>query len=341
MESRKLWAALGLVLLLPAGIAQAQSVEEFYRGKTMQLMVGGGSGGGNDFFARNFQKHFPRFLPGAPTIVIQNIPGAGGIVGTNQLYNTQPRDGSVIGMFQRNVPLEPLLSDGSTQYDALKMNWIGSLNRETNVVVAWHTARVQKFEDLFTTEFVIGASGGGADSLVYPLLFNRMLGTKFKIVRGYKSGDDIDLAIERGEVEGRASITWTTFSGSRGQALKDGKVAAIAQFALTKNPALPNLPNLYDLVKEPTDRQVFELLLARQETGRPCVAPPNVPADRIAALRKAFEEVAVDKEFLADIHARGGTIELMTGPEVEALLKRLYATPKHVVELTKAALAGR
>jgi tripartite-type tricarboxylate transporter receptor subunit TctC len=341
MKRSALKAALAAVLILSAGTLRAETVEEFYRGKTLQLMVGGGSGGGNDFFARIFAKHFPRLMPGSPNIVIFNIPGAGGIVGANQLYNTMPRDGTVMGMFQRNIPLEPLLSDGHTQYDSLKMQWIGSLNSETNVVVAWHTARVKKFEDLFTTEFLIGASGGAADSLVYPLLFNRVLGTKFKIVRGYKSGDDLDLAMERGEVEGRASVTWTTFSGSRGQAYRAGKAFPLAQFGLTKNPALPNLPNLYDLVKDPTDRQVFELLLARQETGRPCVVAPDVPADRVAALRKAFEEVAADKEFLADIKARGGTIELITGKEVEDLLRRLYAAPKDIVERTKAVLAGQ
>lgn len=331
-------AALALLAALPAPAAEAQTVEEFYKGKQLKLMIGAAPGGGNDIFARLFAKHYGRLVPGNPTIVSSNLAAAAGIALANQLFATQPRDGSVIAYFQRNIPLEPLLGGKEVQYDSTKLRWLGSLNRETNVIVAWHTAPVKKVDDLFTTEMIVGSSGGGADTLIFPHLFNRMLKTRFKVVSGYSGGDEMDLAMERGETHGRASMTWTTLSTSRVRWLNEKLAAPIAQYGLKRDPALPDLPNMLDFVKDPDDRQVLELLLARQETGRPFATPPEVPADRLAALRQAFAAVARDPEFLADANQRGISPELMTGEDVEALLARMYKTPPETLQKARQAL---
>lgn len=330
-------AAMAATVALTAP-AFGQSVEQFYKGKQVKLLVGSGAGGGGDVFARIFAKHLPKHLPGSPSIVVQNVPAAGGVVATAQLYNTQPRDGTAIAAVMRTIPMMPLLVEKDVNFDSRKLNWLGSLNKESNVIVVWHTSPIMTFDDVFKRETIVGTTGGSSDSNVYALLLNQTLGTKFKIVGGYPGGPDIDLAMERGEVEGRVSITWTSLKSSRSEWLRDKKVRFLAQMALTPNPELPGVPSVLDLVKDPKDRQVYEFLFARQEAGRPFVAPPEVPADRLAALRKALADVANDKAFVAEVEHGGGSIELMTGEETQALVEKYYATSPDVLKAVRAAL---
>lgn len=330
-------AATASMLALTAP-ALGQSVEQFYKGKQIRLVVGSGAGGGGDVFARIFAKYLPKHLPGSPAIVVQNVPGAGGVVATAQLYNTQPRDGTAIAAVMRTIPMMPLLVEKDVNFDSRKLNWLGSLNKESNVIVVWHTSPVQTFDDVFKRETIVGTTGGSSDSNVYALLLNQTLGTKFKIVGGYPGGPDIDLAMERGEVEGRVSITWTSLKSNRSEWLRDKKVRVIAQMALRHNPELPGVPSVLDLVKDPKDRQVYEFLFARQEAGRPFVAPPDVPADRLAALRKALADVANDKAFIGEVEHGGGSIELLTGEETQALVEKYYATSPEVLKAVRAAL---
>lgn len=328
-----LGVAFGVMAVIGSSGVQAQSVEEFYKNKQYKVLVGSTPGGGNDLFARMFAKHYGKHVPGNPTWTVINMPGAGGILVTQQIYSLQPKDGSVIAAVQRGIPLEPLLSGKDLKYDSQKMKWLGSLNKETNLIIAWHTAQVKNADDLMNKklEFIAGAAGGGADSLTYPRLLNKTLGTRFKVVTGYAGGEEQSLAMERREIDGRASVPWTTVRANHGDWLRDKKINIIVQMALHRDPDLPDLPNVLEYVKDPKDRQVFELLFARQETGRPYAAPPEIPADRLAALRKAFVAVANDKEFIQDMEQRGGSVELLTAEEMEPLITRLYQTPQDVV----------
>lgn len=332
------WALATLCAAALFTAAQAQSVEQFYKDKTIRLIVGSGAGGGSDVLSRLFARHLTKHIPGNPQVVVQNLPAAGGVVAAQQIFNTQPRDGTVIGSVMRTVPLMPLVTGQDLKYDPLKLNWLGSLNRETNVIVVWHTARAQTFDDVLKTETVVGTSGSGSDSDVYAFLLSKTLGAKFKVVTGYPGGPAIDLAMERGEVEGRVSITWTSLKAERSEWIRDKKIRVLAQLGMQRDPELADVPNVLEYVKDPVDRQLFEFLFARQEAGRPFVAPPDVPADRLAALRKAFEDASRDPEFLGEITARNGTIELMTGPELEALITRMHKAPDAVIKAARQAL---
>lgn len=330
--------ALALGAALTTLPAAADPVADFYRGKSVKVLVGSTAGGGNDLFARMFAKHFGKHVPGNPTWSVVNMPGAGGLLVTRQIYTLQPKDGTVIAAVQRGIPLEPLLSGKDLQYDAQKMKWLGSLNKETNLIIAWHTAPVKTVEDMFKTEMIVGSSGGGADSLTYPRLLNKTLGTKFKVVTGYAGGEEQSLAMERGETHGRASVPWTTVRANHGDWLRDRKINIIVQMALRRNPDLPDVPNVLEFVKDPKDRAIFELLFARQETGRPYTAPPEIPADRLAALRKAFAATANDPEFVKDMRSRGASVELLTGEEMESLIAKLYRTSPEIVRAAREIL---
>ncbi len=340
MSGLGIWTFAGL----PSTPVSAQSgpanssVEDFYRGKQYKVLVGSTPGGGNDLFARMFAKHFGKHVPGNPTWAVVNMPGAGGLLVTQQIYKLQPKDGSVVAAVQRGVPLEPLLSGKDLQYDSQKMKWLGSLNKETNLIIAWHTAKVKTADDLFKYEFIAGSSGGGADSLTYPRLLNKTLGTKFKVITGYAGGEEQSLAMERGETDGRASVPWTTVRANHSDWLRDKKINIIVQMALERDPELPDVPNVIEYVKDPKDRQVFELLFARQETGRPYAVPPEIPADRLAALRAAFIATAKDPEFIKDMEQRGGSVELLNGEDMERLVARLYRTPEDVVRMAREVL---
>ena len=336
---------LGVVFALVGGLAvtsaSAQSnvsVEEFYKNKQYKVLVGSTPGGGNDLFARVFAKYYGRHVPGNPTWTVINMPGAGGILVTQSIYTLQPKDGSVIAAVQRGIPLEPLLSGKDLKYDSLKMKWLGSINKETNLIIAWHTAPVKTAADMFKYEFIAGAAGGGADSLTYPRLLNKTLGTKFKIITGYPGGEEQSLAMEREETHGRASIPWTTVRANHGDWLRDKKINIIVQMALHRDPDLPDISNVLEYVKDPKDKLVFELLFSRQETGRPFAAPPETPADRLAALRQAFTDTANDKEFITELEQRGGSVELLKYDEMEALIAKLYKTPPDVVAMARDLL---
>lgn len=338
--SVKAWlgrVSLGIAVLASTAVS-AQTVEEFYKGKTIKLIVGSGASGGNDIFARTFAKYYSKHIPGNPVIVVQNLPANGGVAAAATLYNKEARDGTVIAAVTRTIPILPITQDHDLQYDPLKMNWLGSLNKEANVIIAWHTSPIKSLQDAMKKEMVVGTSGTGQDSYVYAKLLNQTLGTKFKIISGYPGGPDIDLAMERGEVEGRVSITWSSLRGGRAEWLREKKVNILAQMALHDSPDLPGVPNVLDMVKNPLDKQVYEFLFARQEAGRPFVAPPEVPADRLAALRKAFDATAEDPEFVTEITAKGGSVELLNGDEMQALIVKMYKTPKDVLKAVRQVL---
>ncbi len=340
MKSIRFLSLIGLagtlVLGLSAGSATAASVAEFYKGKNIRMVVGSTAGGGYGTYARVLGKEMTKYIPGKPRILVQFRPGAGSVVATNWLYNVGPRDGTAMASIQRSIPMLPLLGQKGPKYDALKFNWIGSLNNEVSICVAWHASGVKTIQDVMKKELIIGGAGPN-DTEQVPSALNNLLGTKFKIISGY-SGTGITLAMERGEVYGRCGWSWTSFKNQRPTWLKDKKVNVLIQLTLKGLPEIGNVPVVIDLAKDPKDKQVLELIFARQALGRPYVMPPDVPADRLAAIRKAFMQTAEDPKFVAQMKKLHFTVSAVSGEEMQNIIKKIYKTPPEIVALTKDAI---
>ena len=330
-----------IALALPfANAAQAQSVEEFYRGKTINLIVGFSAGGGYDTTARTLAPYLKKHLPGNPNVVVQNMEGAGSLKATNYLYNVAPKDGTVLATFSRGMAMEPLIGASATQFDSAKFTWLGSTTNEYSVVVVWHTSQVKSWNDMLKTEFTVGGEGSGSDSDIYAMLLKNLFGAKIKLVTGYPGSAELMLAVERGEVDGRASWSWSSLKAAKADWIKDKKVSFPIQLNVTKNPELPDVPLIADFAKNDRQRQIINLVLSRQVMGRPFAAPPGVPEDRKQALRKAFDDTLKDPEFLAEAKQRKMDVNPVSGAEVEKLVAELYKTPPDVVAEAKAAISA-
>ena len=319
----------GLTLSLPP--AAADPVEDFYKGKRLRMVIGYTTGGGYDVYARVLARYMGKHIPGQPTVLPQNMPGAGSLLATNWLYNGGPRDGTVIAAINRGIPFEPLTGGQGVQFDPLKFGWIGSLGKEVNVTVAWHTAKAKTAEDLFTHGLIAGGTGSGADSAIYPAIMNNLLGAKIKLIAGYPGGNDVNLALERGEVEGRPSPSWSSLRAARPEWVRDKKIVPLWQLSLSKHPDLPNVPLAIDFAKTPEDRQIMEFFFARQEMSRPYLTAPEVPPERLQALRAAFMATARDPEFIEASRVQDLELDPIDGAEIDALLKKVFATPPAVV----------
>jgi len=331
--------AIHLVLGVAAALlvtpsASAQTVAEFYRGKTIELDIGTSAGGGYDVHSRLLARHMPKYLPGNPTIVPKNVEGASGVRLANMLYNTAPRDGTLFGILLRNVPFEPMFGNKAAQFDASKFSWIGSPSNEISICVAWHTTRITKLDDLFSKELVVGGIGPGADLAVFPKIINGVLGTRMQVINGYAGGNEVMLAMERGEVGGRCAWSWSAAKATRQDWIDRKQINIFAQTALRKHPELTDVPLVLDYAKTDEDRSIFKLIFARQEFAWPYIAPPGVPADRIAALRRAFMETMKDKDLLADAEKAKLEIMPVPGEQIERLVGELYATPTEIVQKT-------
>lgn len=324
-----------LACALFAGHAAAQTVEEFYRGKQVRLLLSAATGGGADSYARVLVNHLGRHIPGNPTFVIISQPGAGGLVAAGMLQSTAPKDGSMIGFLQRNNLLEPVLAERGGSFDPRKVAWVGSLNRDTFVIFTWHTKGASSIRDAMTREIVLGATGVGNENVTFPLLLNEIAGTKFKLTRGYKGSEELALAIERGEIDGRA-MGWASFKGEHAAWISDKKVNVLVQIAMQRHADLKEVPLALDFVKSEGDRRLYELLLAPLDAGRPFAVPLETPPDRIAAIRAAFEAVTKDPAFVTEVQQRGNSVEFYSGLEMQALVERLYQTPKDLIEKARA-----
>ncbi len=328
-----------LLLALPQW-AQAQSVADFYRGKNLNLIVGYSAGGGYDTYSRILARHLGKHIPGNPSIVVQNMPGAGSLKFANYLYNVAPKDGATIGTFSRGMAMEPLIGGTNVQFDATKFTWLGSGTNETSVFVAWHTAPVKTWNDIVTKPFTVGGEGSGSDPDIYALLLKNAFGAKLKLISGYPGTAEIAIALERGEVDTRASWSWTSLKTLRPQWLAEKKVVLPVQLSLTKGADLQDVPLITEFADTEKKKQMLRLVLSRQEMARPYAAPPGLPPDRAAALRKAFDDAWADPELVAEMKARGQEVNPVSGAAVDGLLAELYATPKDVVEETRKAIAG-
>jgi hypothetical protein len=330
--------SLLLVWLLVSAQAYAEDdVAAFYRGKQLRLVVGTAPGGGYDLFARIVARHMAAHVPGQPTIVVQNLPAAGGLVMTNQLYAVGPKDGTVIGVPINGIPTAPLLQQGA-QFDPTRLIWLGSTNREPYVAFVWHTAPVQSLAELRTRELVVGATAPGTTMADFPLVSNDILGLKFKVVRGYEGTPQINHAIERGELQGNGGIGWAAVKAQVPQWIAEKKITVIAQYGLRRNAELTEVPSMLEQAKSEPDRQVLTMLFARTEYGRPYFLPPDVPVERVNALRRAFDATMNEPAFVADAARLQLDIDPMTGEEVQALVGQLARTPPAIVARVRGAL---
>ena len=320
-----------LVLLLCAPAHAQEDAAAYFKGKTLRVVVGSGVGSGYDITARTLARHMGAHIPGNPTVIVQNQPGAGGAIMTNSLYATGPFDGT---------PTMPLLSPQSARFDAEKLSYIGSTNRETQVMYVWSTVPVQTLDDVKTTELVMGAQAPGSTQYDYPVLLDRLFGYKFKVVTGYESTPKFHLALERGEVQGTVA-NWSTLKALNSDWLADNKIRLLAQWGLKKLPAIGNVPSILDFVKTDADRAAIRLMVARLEYGRPFFVPPGVPKDRTEALRRAFDATVKDPAFLGEATMARIDIDPLSGEEVQSLVDEVSQTPADVVTRVRDALEAK
>jgi tripartite-type tricarboxylate transporter receptor subunit TctC len=322
--------AIGVVLIAAAS-AQAQAPEGFFKGRQITFLIGAGAGGGYDAYFRTFGRYLVRHIPGAPTIVPKNMPAASGLAAANTLYTSADRDGATIGAFPNNIPMDPLFGNPGARYDPQKLNWLGSIGKLENVCATWITSPIRTIAQAREREVIVAAAAATSNSAIMPKVLNALLGTKFKIVAGYDPGSGLTLALESGETEGVCGLSWSTMKAARPHWIKDNKLNVIVQLGLAKLPELPDVPSALDLVGDPVTKQVLELILIRQEIGRPVAAPPGVPADRIEVLRRAFDDTLKDPEFLAEAEKAQLEIEPLNARAIDMLLANAFATPKAIV----------
>jgi tripartite-type tricarboxylate transporter receptor subunit TctC len=316
-----------------AGVA-AQPIAEFYRGKTVTIVISSAPGGGYDTLARTVANYLGRHIPGTPGVVVRNMPGAGGIVATNHLYNVAPKDGTTVGGVQNNTPFEPLFGTKAAAYDPLKFNWLGTPSIEVAMAAVWHTAPVKTWQDAKVREITMGSSGVNSTPSFYGRLLNETLGLKQKIIVGYESQTQAFLAMERGEIDGYPSVFYSALMSTRPTWYKDKLIRILVQMGLEREPALTDVPFALDLVSNDDDKLLLVAAFAPLQTGRPYLLPPGVPADRVAAIEQAFAETFNDPAFVDEANKRGlGVTSPRRGHELQALLERVYTkTPDRIIE---------
>jgi tripartite-type tricarboxylate transporter receptor subunit TctC len=332
------FAALA-ALSLPSGalLVGAAHADDFYAGKTMTIIVSTGAGGSYYDVAQAFTRHMPRHLPGKPSMIVKAMPGAGNVLATNYMHNIAPKDGTTIATINNSIPLHQALGGLGVHYDATKFNWLGSTGTYNSVAYVWHTAGIKTMKDVQEREVILGGTGVGSSIVIYPLVMNNVLGTKFKIVLGYKSTMEIDIAMERGEVQARTG-SYAALLSDHPDWVPEKKVDILLQVGTQRDKALPDVPLMTDLAKSDEQRQVLKLISSPIALGRPYLAPPGVPKDRVALLRKAFEETLRDKAFLAHAKKLDLAIDPVSGDAVAEIVRETIDAPPDIVAKAKAAL---
>ena len=336
---RRLWA-LAIAALCATPSAAQDDVATFYRGKQVRFVVGVAPGGLYDLAARIVARHMAAHIPGHPTIVVQNLPAASGLVMTNQLYAVGPKDGTVIGVPINGIPTMPLIQPAGVQFDANKLIWIGSTNREPYVAFVWHTAPVQRLEELRSKELVVGSTAPGTTMSDFPAVANGVLGLKFKVVQGYQGTPQINHAIERGEIQGQGGIDWAAVKAQVPHWIAEKKIRVIAQYGLKRHAELADVPSMLELAAREADREALSMIVGRTEYGRPYFLPPDVPAARVQALRRAFDATMKEPALIADAARLQLEIDPMTGQQVQDLVARLSRTAPEVVARVRGTLEG-
>jgi tripartite-type tricarboxylate transporter receptor subunit TctC len=339
LTRRVVWlAASALLLVCGATAARCQAPEQFYKARQLTMLVFTGPGSTYDIYARLLVRHLGKHIPGNPTFIVQNMVGAGGFKLVDYLYRIAPADGSVMGTIGRGLPFEPMLGDNPVNFDPLRFTWLGSMNRDTSLAMAWSTAKVKNFDDLRNYDLLVPGTCAGADSEIIPLAINKFAGTRFKIIEGYRDTPVAALAMERGELDGLAYWSWNSIMEAHPDWIRDEKVNLLFHTGPSPLSGVPTLPSIRDLVEDPADKKALQLLLAREMLGRPFLAPPAVPSDRAAVLRTAFAETLLDPEFQKDAHQARLDTDLVTGAELDTVLKDSAAAPPQIIGRLKQAL---
>jgi tripartite-type tricarboxylate transporter receptor subunit TctC len=327
--------------LLPAAGREAHAQEDFYAGKTVQMLIGFSAGGGYDIYARTVARYLGRHIPGHPLVVPQNMPGAGSLKLVNYLYNVAPKDGTAIGHFAPGVMTEPLLGHAEgVQFEAPKFGWLGSVSQEVSVCAFMASTGIASWHDMQKKPSVIGASGGGAESDVFPTVLRNMFHLPIRIVTGYPGGTEITLAMQRHEVDGRCGWSWTSLLSRNKAMLTAKEINLTLQIALAKDddPNLANVPLIIDMTSDPAARAALKLIVSRQSIARPFAAPPGLPPDRLATLRAAFDATMKDPDFLAEAQKLHLEVRPVNGEAVETLLREVYASPPQAIKLATDAM---
>lgn len=330
----------GAVLLgLACGSTTPANAQDFYAGKTINVLVGGTAGGGFDTISRIMAHHMGRYIPGNPAFTVRTMPGGGGLVVANHTYNVAPKDGTTIA-YVGPIVVQPLLSpdDNRVQFDAKKFTWLGSLGLTHSILFVWHKTPFMTVQDLFQREMVVGGTGAASTTDIYPKVLNAVLGTKFKLITGYQGSKETMIAIERGEADGRFN-SWDSMKTTSGDWIKNGQARVLLQAATKRHPELPNVPTALELAKTDEQKQAIEFLFLPAEMGRPIAAPPGIPAAQKTALLDGFAKLVKDPAFLAEAAKAGLEVDgPMTGPEIDRIVEKIYATPKPVVEKVAKAM---
>ena len=315
--------------------SSAEQVADFYRGKKITMYVGSSTGGGTDIYGRLIARFIGNHIPGNPQVIVANVPGANGLVSANQLYRTLPKDGTAIATFDRAVAMQAIWANPAAQFVATELNWIGSTNIDTSTCVTWHASGIDTLEKFMTREVIMGSS-----TIYHANLLNTLFGAKLKLVQGYPGGNDVLLAMERGEVQGRCNWSWSSIISTKPDWVRDKKINIIIQFADEKHPEMPNVPLVTELAKNEHQRQMLDLVLSTQKMARPFAAPPGVPDERITALRKAFMDTTKDPEFIAVANAQQLELSPVSGEQIQEMLARISNTPKSVIREVRDAVLG-
>jgi tripartite-type tricarboxylate transporter receptor subunit TctC len=331
--------AICLGLLAVVGSGRAENVEDFYKGRKLRFIVGSNTGGSYDSYSRLLAAHISKHLPGNPAVVVENMPGASGMQSANYLSQVAAKDGSVLGMFNQSMAQRQMLEPDAVRFDVGKFGWIGAMGNSVNVFITWHTSGVRSLDDARRKDVVMGALSSDGGNAVFPLLLNKYLGTRFKVVLGYPGGNTIQLAMERGEVDGRGSVVWSGFKANWPHWIAEQKVNVLVQIGLAKDPDLVDVPMLIDLAKSPDETSIFRFISSDGPMQFPVLAPPGIPAERLAALRQAFAATMADADFVKASQERKLPVRYTAGEEVERIVSGMIGTPKDLIAKLKQDLA--
>jgi tripartite-type tricarboxylate transporter receptor subunit TctC len=313
-----------LAIVLPA-VAQAQDAAEFYRGRSISLVAGFNPGGGADTYARLVARHLGKHIAGNPTVVVRNMQGAGSVVAANHIYNVSPKDGTELGLFAGNITIDPLMGGTQHKYDARKFGWVGAPSSDSNVCLSSLSSSFKTIDDVIRREMITGTSG--TSTYDFPVVMNNVIGTRFKLVKGYGGSAALRLAMERGEIEGFCGVGYNSM---RAAGLADGRANILVQVGLAKNPHMPKVPFIFDYAKSDEDRQIFRLVFGWLDLERPIGAPPGVPEERLRALREGFDRAMRDPALLADADKVQVGIEPMSGAAIAAFVDEAYRAPAEI-----------
>ena len=324
--------AAGVGLAIAAQQAAAESAADFYKNtRTITLILSAGAGGGYSAYGRTLARHLGDHMPGNPTVVVQNMPGGGGLRATNYLYNVAVKDGSVLGLIHSSVPLAPLYDIKAAKFDGTRFNWIGSMNRASGICVFWSQSPIRTWQDLLDKQSIVGGTGAGSQMETLPAMLNAIFGTRIKIISGYKGGNEVYLAMERGEVQGRCGGLKSSIRSTRPDWFPNRKVVVPIQISEQRDPDFPDAPTVMELAKSDRDRAILQLALAPDQMDRPVLAPPDVPADRVAFLRTAFMATMNDPKFKAEAAKQHLETDFFDGERLERVVKQAYGTPRDIV----------